>query len=76
LLGLGYAIFVAMVFCHTAYFKLISLLPAHVAAMGVLAVPVVGVISSAWILGEIVGVSELIALLLVVSSLCLLISKA
>jgi drug/metabolite transporter (DMT)-like permease len=76
LLGLGYTIFVAMVFCHTAYFKLVSLLPAHVAAMGVLAVPVVGVISSAWILGEIVGVSELIALLLVVSSLCLLISKA
>lgn len=74
LLGLGYVIFVAMVFCHTAYFKLLSLLPAHVAAMGVLAVPVVGVISSAWILGEVIGFSEIIALFLVVSSLCLLIS--
>ena len=76
LLGLGYAVFVAMVFCHTAYFKLVSLLPAHVAAMGVLAVPVVGVVSSAWILGETVGFGELAALALVVSSLCLLINKA
>ena len=76
LMGLGYAIFVAMVFCHTAYFKLVSLMPAHVAAMGVLAVPVVGVVSSAWILGETVGISELLALTLVVSSLFLLIRKA
>ncbi len=76
LMGLSYAIFVAMVFCHTAYFKLVSLLPAHVAAMGVLAVPVVGVVSSAWILGEAVGLGELLALCLVVSSLCLLIKKA
>ncbi len=73
LLGLGYVIFVAMVFCHTAYFKLVSLLPAHVAAMGVLAVPVVGVVSSAWILGEAIGLGEVIALALVVSSLCLLV---
>ncbi len=73
LLGLGYVIFVAMVFCHTAYFKLVSLLPAHVAAMGVLAVPVVGVVSSAWILGEVIGVGEVIALVLVISSLCLLV---
>lgn len=75
LLGLGYAIFIAMVFCHTAYFKLVSLMPAHVAAMGILAVPVVGVVSSAWILGETVGASELIALALVVSSLFLLVRK-
>ncbi len=76
LIGLGYAIFVAMVFCHTAYFKLVSWLPAHVAAMGVLAVPVVGVVSSAWILGEAVGLGELLALALVVSSLFLLIKNA
>ena len=48
--GLAFAVLVAMVFCHTAYFKLVRLLPAHVAAMGVMAVPVVGVVSSAWIL--------------------------
>ena len=72
LLGLGYAVFVAMVFCHTAYFKLVTLLPAHVAAMGVMAVPVVGVVASSLILGEAVGVAELLALAFVVSSLFLL----
>jgi drug/metabolite transporter (DMT)-like permease len=72
-LGLAYAVFVAMIFCHTAYFKLVSLLPAHVAAISVLAVPVVGVVSSAWLLGEPVGPAEMAALLLVVGGLSLLI---
>ncbi|MGI9438024.1 MAG: DMT family transporter [Geminicoccaceae bacterium] len=76
LLGLGYTVFVAMVFCHTVYFKLVSLLPAHVAAMAVLAVPVVGVVTSAWILAEPVGPAELVALALVVSALFLLVRKA
>jgi drug/metabolite transporter (DMT)-like permease len=72
-IGLFYAVFVAMVFCHTAYFKLVSLLPAHVAAISVLAVPVVGVVSSAWLLAEPVGPAEIGALALVVSALTLLI---
>ena len=72
LIGLGYAIFVAMVFCHTAYFKLVSILPAHVAAMGVMAVPVVGVVSSAWLLGERVGWAEWLALGFVVTQMVLL----
>jgi drug/metabolite transporter (DMT)-like permease len=71
-LGLAYAVFVAMIFCHTAYFKLVSLLPAHVAAISVLAVPVVGVVSSAWLLGEPVGLAEAAALLAVVGGLFLL----
>ena len=72
LVGLGYAVFVAMVFCHTAYFKLVSLMPAHVAAMGVMTVPVVGVVASAWILGERVGWPEGLALTFVVLQLTLL----
>ncbi|MGH6900665.1 MAG: DMT family transporter, partial [Geminicoccaceae bacterium] len=72
-LGLAYVIFVAMIFCHTAYFKLVSLLPAHVAAISVLPVPVVGVVSSAIILGEPVGPAEFAALVLVVGGLFLLV---
>ena len=72
-IGLAYAIFVAMIFSHTAYFKLVSLLPAHVAAISVLAVPVVGVVSSAWLLTEPVGAAEVTALTLVVGGLFLLI---
>jgi drug/metabolite transporter (DMT)-like permease len=75
-LGLAYAVFVAMIFCQTAYFKLVSLLPAHVAAISVLAVPAVGVISSAWLLGEPVGLAEATALLLVFGGLSLLLRPA
>ena len=74
--GLAYAIVVGTVFCHAVYFKLVSLLPAHVAAISVLAVPAVGVISSAWLLGEPVGLAEAAALLLVVSGLFLLVRAA
>ncbi len=70
--GLAFAVLVAMVFCHTAYFKLVRLLPAHVAAMGVMAVPVVGVVSSAWILGEHIGMSEWLALAFVLALMGLL----
>lgn len=70
--GLAFAVLVAMVFCHTAYFKLVRLLPAHVAAMGVMAVPVMGVVSSAWILGEHIGVSEWLALAFVLALMGLL----
>ena len=74
--ALAYVIAVGTVFCHAAYFKLVTLLPAHVAAISVLAVPAVGVISSAWLLGEPVGLAEAAALLLVVSGLFLLVRAA
>jgi drug/metabolite transporter (DMT)-like permease len=72
-LGLAYAVFVAMIFCQTAFFKLLSLLPAHVAAISVLPVPVVGVVSSAMLLAEPVGGAEIVALILVVGGLTLLV---
>ena len=75
-LGLAYAIFVAMIFCQTAFFKLLSLLPAHVAAISVLPVPVVGVVSSAILLAESVGAAEIAALALVVGGLFLLVRPA
>jgi drug/metabolite transporter (DMT)-like permease len=75
-IGVAYAVLVAMVFCQTAYFKLLSLLPAHVAAISVLPVPVVGVVSSAMILGEPVGPAEITALALVVGGLFLLVRPA
>ena len=75
-LGLAYAVLVAMIFCQTAYFKLLSMMPANVAAIAVTAVPVVGVLSSAWILAEPVRPTEVIALILVVGGLFLLVRPA
>ena len=74
-LGLAYAVLVAMIFCQTAYFRMVTLVPANVAAMAVMAVPVVGVLSSAWILGEPIGPAEAIALVLVVGGLFLLVRR-
>jgi drug/metabolite transporter (DMT)-like permease len=49
-----------------AWFRVVQLFPAGVAAIGTLAVPVVGVLSSAVILGEPIGIREIVALLLLV----------
>ena len=70
-LALCYVIFVALVFCFTSYLRLVRLLPASVAAISTLVIPVVGVISSAWLLGEAVGINEVMALVLVLCSLAL-----
>jgi drug/metabolite transporter (DMT)-like permease len=69
--ALVYLFLFPMSFCQWAYFKTVGMLPASVAAIGTLAIPVIGVYSSHLILGEPVGAAELLALLLVVSALAL-----
>ncbi|MCC6470828.1 MAG: DMT family transporter [Alphaproteobacteria bacterium] len=68
-LALAYAATVPMVFCHYAWTRLVGLLPAGVAAISTLMIPVVGVISSAPLVGEAVGLREIAALALVVAAL-------
>ncbi len=48
---------------------MVRLFPAQVAALGTLAIPVVGVFSSAALLGEPIGWAEIVALVMVVGSL-------
>ena len=67
--ALVYLFALPMVFCQWAFFKVVSIFPASIAAMGTLAVPVIGVYSSALILGEPVGWRELAALLLICAAL-------
>ncbi len=71
LIGTLYAATVALIFCYTAYIKVVTLLPATVAAIATLAIPVVGVLSSGWLLDETVGPAELGALVLVLGALLL-----
>ena len=68
-IALAYIFLFPMSFCQWAYFKVVVLLPASVAAIGTLMVPVVGVYSSHFILGEKVGFNELMALGLIVAAL-------
>lgn len=71
IVALIYLFLFPMSFCQWAYFKTVGLLPASIAAIGTLMVPVIGVYSSHLILGENVGLNDLLALLLVLSALLL-----
>lgn len=69
ILATVYVIALPMLFCHWAYFKLVRIFPASLAAIGTLAIPVVGVFSSALILDEPIGAQEIVSLFLVCSAL-------
>jgi drug/metabolite transporter (DMT)-like permease len=70
-LGILYASTVALIFCMAAFNKVVTLLPATAAAISTLAIPVVGLLSSAWLLGEPAGWRELAALCLVLGGMAL-----
>lgn len=65
----GFVLLGPMILCHIVWFSIVRLLPASVAAISTLAIPVVGVISSAWWLGERVGWAETGSLALVCTGL-------
>lgn len=67
LFALAYTLVVAMIICHWSWFKIVTIFPAAVAAIGTLAIPVFGVLSSALWTGEAVGGREIAALALVLS---------
>ncbi|MEO1161844.1 MAG: DMT family transporter, partial [Pseudomonadota bacterium] len=69
IIAFAYVLAFPMVFCQWAYFKIVNMFPAVYAAIGVLAVPVVGVYSSLLLLGEPVGWREITALVLVCSAI-------
>lgn len=60
--AMAYVLLLPMTFGQWAYFRIVKLFPASIAALGTLAIPIVGVYSSAVLLGEAVGTRELIAL--------------
>ena len=67
--ALAYLFALPMVFCQWAFFKVVRLFPAAIASIGTLAVPVIGVFSSALILGEPVGWIEFAAMALICAAL-------
>ena len=67
--ALIYLFALPMIYCQWAYFSVVRIFPAAIASIGTLAVPIVGVFSSAWLLGEPVGQAEILALILIVLAL-------
>jgi drug/metabolite transporter (DMT)-like permease len=68
-LGLLYNMLIAFNFCYWAWQKIVTLAPAGVSALSTLMIPVIGVLSSMWILGERPGWQEFSALALVLGAL-------
>lgn len=69
--AVAYAALIPMIFCHWAWFRVVAIYPAVIAAIGTLAIPVVGIISSAMITGDVIGWDEILSLALVVLALFL-----
>jgi drug/metabolite transporter (DMT)-like permease len=68
-LAMVYVVVFPMWFCHWAWYSVVEIFPASIAAIGTLSIPVIGVISSILVLDESLGFTEWIALVLVVTSL-------
>ncbi len=71
ILATAYASTVALALCYGAFIKIVTMVPASVAAISTLAIPVIGVSSSALLLGEPLGFRELAALALILPALAL-----
>lgn len=67
--GVAYVVVVATLFGYWAWFTIVRLMPTNVASLAVLPVPLVGVASSALVLGEPLGWPEAGALALVTAAL-------
>lgn len=70
--SLAYVLLLPMTFGQWAYFQIVGMFPASIAALGTLAIPVVGVISGAIILDEAVGIREISALVLISAALTMI----
>ena len=64
-----YNVFVALSFCHIVWFKLARQLPPAASGLSVMMIPVVGVFSAMWILGEAPGWQDYAALVLILIAL-------
>jgi drug/metabolite transporter (DMT)-like permease len=67
--GLVYNMFFVFIFCYWAWFRIATSAPPTVAALSTLMIPVVGVFSGIWLLGESPHWQEFAAMALVIASL-------
>lgn len=70
-LAAGYTTLFGFILAYIAWFKLVAIFSATVAAIGTLSVPAVGLLSGALLLGEPLGWRQLVAAALVLSALTL-----
>ncbi|MFC1494489.1 DMT family transporter [Thermodesulfobacteriota bacterium] len=74
-LALCYVVLIGNIFSYWAWFKILGRFSATISSVGILMVPVIGVFSSGIMLSERIGIQEMAALILVVSSLSIIYFK-
>jgi len=70
-LAIAYLVFIANALAYFSWFRVVAVFPAAVSGVGAMAVPVVGVLASAWLLDEKIGWREWIALSLIIGALAI-----
>ncbi len=75
LLSAAYILVFGVILGYAVWFKVVSLFPATIASIGALVTPVIGMASSALLLGEPIGWREIAALALVLSAVALVIFR-
>ncbi len=68
-IGLVYNMFFVFIFCYWAWFKIATTAPPSVSSLSTLMIPIVGVFSGIWLLGESPQWQEYAALVLVIAAL-------
>ena len=68
-LAMAYIVLIGTVLGYWAWFRVLQLIPGEMAALGILPVPMIGVISSTLILGEPLGWAEFAAVALLTAAL-------
>ncbi|MBI3526726.1 MAG: DMT family transporter [Betaproteobacteria bacterium] len=68
-IGLVYNMFFVFIFCYWAWFKIATTAPPSVSSLSTLMIPIVGVFSGIWLLGESPRWQEYAALVLVIAAL-------
>ncbi|HEX7006909.1 MAG TPA: DMT family transporter [Alphaproteobacteria bacterium] len=71
----AWLVLVSLVLCYYAWFKIVILLPANVAALSSLLVPVVGVLGGVVLLGEPLGWRETAAMAMIVGAIALVLFR-
>ncbi len=70
--GVVYNVFIAFMFCYWAWVKLVTLVPVSVSSLSSLITPMIGVISSIFLLGERPGIMEWSAAVLILSAVAVI----
>lgn len=74
--ALLYTLLLPLIFCYYAWYKVVSLFPASIAAIGTVLIPVVAMLSGALVLGEPLGWREITALVAVAVAIALVLSES